>query len=176
MIDRIGGFLQHNLIVLLAVVLVPMKLLVLRVVGDTEGQSTALLAIPEDSCYVALGLILGDVATGSHAFQKNFSGSAHASLDIVVTAVINVGVAVIIHKLAMTGNDHFNIWRAADVARVSDPSSVGPQQIELPLTPTDQQIRMIQVRHLAIFSLLYAIQMWIVVRWIAWIAKVMANA
>jgi hypothetical protein len=43
MIDKLGGILQHNLVVLLAVVLIPFKWIVLRLVGDTEAQAMALI-------------------------------------------------------------------------------------------------------------------------------------
>ena len=83
MIDHIGDFLQHNLVVLLAVVLVPMKWVVLRVCGDTDAQAVALLSIPEDICYVTLGLILGDVVSSTGAFRKEFHGSSHISIVIL---------------------------------------------------------------------------------------------
>lgn len=175
MIDSIGGFLQHNLVVMLSVVLVPMKWFVLRITGDNEAQAVALLAVPEDICYVTLGLILGDLATSGKAFRRHFEGSSHVPIDIFVTGTFNVAVAVVIHLLAKWGNDHFNGWRAAGVARTRNPSSPGPQQIELPITATDANIEMIQIRHVAVFSISYALQMAIVISWLAWIAKVVAN-
>jgi hypothetical protein len=175
MIDTIGAFLHANLVVFLAVVLVPMKLIVLRLCGDSEAQSTALLAIPEDICYVSLGLILGDVATAGKAFRHHFNASSNISIDIILTAVLNVVVAVVTHGLAKWGNDHFKSFRAAGAARVPTPSSTAPQQIELPITATDENIRRIQVRHLAMFSLSYAIQIFLTIRWLAWIAKVVGN-
>jgi hypothetical protein len=82
MIDSVGGFLQHNLVVLLAVVLVPMKWVVLRLCGDSDAQSTALLTVPEDLCYVALGLVLADMANSGGAFRRYFKGSTHVSIDL----------------------------------------------------------------------------------------------
>jgi hypothetical protein len=176
MIDLIGDFLQHNLVVLLAVVLVPMKWIILRVCGDEEAQAVALLSIPEDICYVTLGLILGDVANSSGSFRRHFQSSLHISLDIFVTAMLNVVVAILVHILAKRSVDHFKNWRAAGVARVRNPASPGFTQMELPMTPTDENIQTIQIRHLALFSLLYAIQLVVSIWWLSWVARVLGNA
>lgn len=175
MIDQIGDFLLHNLVVLVAVVLVPMKWVILRVCGDDEAQAIALLSIPEDICYVTLGLILGDVASGAGAFRKHFQSSSHIPIDIFVAAMLNVVVAILVHLFARSGNDHFKTWRAAGVARTRNPSSPGSQQIELPLTATDENMQTIQIRHMASFSLLYAIQLALAIKWLSWISKVLSN-
>ena len=175
MIDRIGDFLQHNLVVLVATVLVPMKWLILRVCGDTEAQAVALLSIPEDICYVTLGLILGDVVSVSSSFRKHFAGSSHISIDIFIIAMLNVVVAILVHIFAERSNDHFKTWRAASVIRARNLSSPGPQQIELPHTATDGNIQTIQIRHMAFFSLLYACQLVLAIWWLSWIAKILVN-
>jgi hypothetical protein len=175
MIDHIGDFLQHNLVVLLAVVLVPMKWVILRICGDSEAQSVALLSIPEDICYVSLGLILGDMANSGGSFRKYFQSSSHISIDIFVTATLNVFVAILVHFFAKKGNDHFKTWRAAGVARTRNPASPGPQQLELPITATDELIQRIQIQHMAVFSLLYATQLAMVIWWLSWIAKVVSS-
>lgn len=175
MIDRIGDFLQHNLVVLLAVVLVPMKWAVLRICGDTEAQAVALLSVPEDICYVTLGLILGDVASSGGAFRREFHGSSHPLIDIFVTAMLNVVVAILVHVLAKQSNDHFKSWRAAGSARVQTKNSPGFEQLELPMTATDENIQTIQIRHLAVFTLLYAMQLALSIWWLSWITKVLSN-
>lgn len=152
-----------------------MKLIVLRLCGDNEAQSVALLSIPEDICYVSLGLILGDVAVSGHAFREHFHGSSNISIDIILTAVLNVLVAVVTHVLAKWGNGHFKSFRAAGASLIEKRDGKGPQQIELPIMATDDNIRRIQVRHLAMFSLSYAVQVWITISWLSWIAKVVAN-
>jgi len=121
-------------------------------------------------------LVLADVASSGGAFRRYFKYSAHPTIDIFVTALFNVAVAVIVHLLARHGNDHFGSWRAAGVARVRNPSSPGPAQIELPMTATDENIRMIQVRHMSIFAMCYAAQLTAVIWWMSWIAKVVGNA
>jgi hypothetical protein len=172
MIDNVGGFLQHNLVVLLAVVLVPMKWVILRLCGDSDAQSTALLTVPEDLCYVALGLVLADMANSGGAFRKYFKGSTHVSIDIFITASINVIVAVLVHVLAKWGNDHFNSFRAASVVRTKHSAYPGPQQIEMPITSIDNSLRTIQLRYMAGFVISYAVQLVLVISWLSWIAKV----
>jgi hypothetical protein len=175
MIDQIGDFLQHNLVVLLAVVLVPMKWVVLRICGDTEAQAVALLSIPEDICYVTLGLILGDVASSTGAFRKQFHASTHPSIDIFVTGMFNVVVAILVHFFAKHSNDHFKSWRAASSVRLRAKNSPGFEQLELPMATTDENFQTIQIRHLAVFSLLYALQLALSIWWLSWITKILSN-
>jgi hypothetical protein len=176
MIDHIGDFLQRNLVVLLAVVLVPMKWVILRVCGDSEAQAVSLLSIPEDICYVTLGLILGDIASSNGAFRKHFHTSSHISIDIFITAMLNIVVAILVHLFAERGTDHFKSWRAAGNARRPDSSPLAAKQLEFPLAPTDDNVQTIQIRHLALFSLLYAIQVGIAIWWLSWIAQVLSNS
>lgn len=176
MIDSFGGFLQHNLVVLLAVVLVPMKWVILRLCGDSDAQSTALLTVPEDLCYVALGLVLADVANSGGAFRKYFKGSTHVSIDIFITASINVIVALFVHLLAKWGNDQFNSFRAASVAGTRHSDYPGPQQIQMPIPSIDDHVRTIQLRYMAGFVIGYALQLVLVIWWLSWIAKVVGNA
>lgn len=175
MIDAIGGFLQHNLVVFLAIVLVPMKWVVLRVCGDSDAQAGALLAVPEDICYVSLGLVLGNLATSLDAFKRHFQGSNHVYMDVFVTAGANVIVAIIVHLCAEFGNDHLKSWRASNkaISRTSDIS--GDRQFELPITPIDENIRMIGIRHLVQFSLAYALQLTVAVWWLSWVANVLSS-
>lgn len=174
-IDQIGDFLQHNLVVLVAVVLVSMKWIILRICGDVEAQATSLFSIPEDICYVTLGLILGDVVNPAGAFRKQFYGSQHISIDIFITAMLNVVVAILVHLLAEKSNDHFRSWRAAGVARTRNPGSPGVQQMELPITATDDNIQTIQIRHLAVFTLLYALQLSLAIWWLHWISRALSS-
>jgi hypothetical protein len=174
MIESIGGFLQRNLIVLLAVVLVPMKLVILRLCGDGEAQRAAFLSIPEDLVYVSLGLVLGDFATAGGAFRRHFGHSPHLPMDMVVTVMFGLGVAVGVHVLAKWTNDHVNSWRAASNVRLRGSSPI-PFQAELELHPADSNIRMIQVRHVALASMLFLLQLVAIIKWIVWIARVLAS-
>jgi hypothetical protein len=63
MIDYLGGFIQKNLIVFMAIVLLPLKWVVVRLCRDREGEAVALMSVPEDLCYVALGLVMGTSST-----------------------------------------------------------------------------------------------------------------
>lgn len=174
MIEATAGFLQHHLIVLLAIVLVPMKLAILRICGDWEGQRAALVSIPEDLVYVSLGLILGDFATSQGAFRRWFGHSSHVPMDMAVTVGIGVGVAVIIHLLAKVTNDQLKTWRAASNIAVRK-KDADPKQRDLGLETLDSNVLRIQIRHIAGFSLLYLLQLGVTVWWLSWIAKVLAN-
>jgi hypothetical protein len=77
MIDQFGGFVQHNLIVFVAIVLLPLKWIVVRLCKDHEAEAVALMSVPEDLCYVALGLVMGDMINGAGAFHRFFDKSQH---------------------------------------------------------------------------------------------------
>jgi hypothetical protein len=175
MIERIGDFLLHNLVVLLAVVLVPMKWVILRICGDSEAQAVALLSVPEDLCYVLLGLILGDLTNSEGAFRKYFRASAHATMNILVTAGINVILAIFIHMLSKWSADHFKTWRAARELQARPASETVQEHLPLPLTATEMSIGTIQIRSFTSFTLLYAFQLVISIWWLEWIARIVAN-
>lgn len=174
MIDRIGTFLQQHLIIFVAVVLVPIKLAVLRWCGDNEGTRAAFLSLPEDLVYISLGLILGDITASRGAFHRWFSHSANAQMDLYVTVGIGILVAVVVHLLAKWTNDHFKTWRAASAVSMRK-KDANPQQHDLGLPTLDANVLLIQIRHLALASILYLLQLWVTLRWLEWIARVLAN-
>jgi hypothetical protein len=114
MIESISGFLQRNLIVLLAVVLVPMKMGILRLCGDTEAQRAAFQSIPEDLVYVSMGLILGDFATSGGAFRYYFAGSPHLPMDLAV--VVMFGLLVAISVVEMDDRQHPSLESSLECA------------------------------------------------------------
>lgn len=175
MIDTIGGFLQRNLIVMLAVVLVPMKLAILRICGDEEAQRAAFLSIPEDLVYISMGIVLGDFATAGGAFRRWFANSSHLPMDLAVTVMCGLSVAIAVHVLSKWTTDHFRNWKAASNVRMKG-AGFDPRQGELNLEPADMNIRMIQIRHISLGSLLYLAQFIVVIRWLDWIAKVIAHS
>jgi hypothetical protein len=89
--------------------------------------------------------------------------------------MLNVVVAILVHLLAEKSNDHFRSWRAAGVARTRNPGSPGVQQMELPITATDDNIQTIQIRHLAVFTLLYALQLSLAIWWLHWISRALSS-
>ena len=173
MIESISGFLQRNLVVLLAVVLVPMKLVILRLCADSEATRAAFLSIPEDLVYVSLGLVLGDLATSGGAFRHHFSHSSHVPMDFAVTIGVGMVIAVGVHVVSKWTNDHIKSWRAASHVRMR--TGPVPLQGELDLRPADHNIRLIQIRHIALCGMLYLIQLVMTIKWITWIASVLAN-
>jgi hypothetical protein len=175
MIEAIGGFLQRNLIVLLAVVLVPMKLAILRICGDSESQRAALISIPEDLVYVSLGLVLGDFATEQGAFRRWYRYSSHIQMNLAVVVGLGISVAIIVHLLAKFTNDQLKTWRAASNVALRK-KEAHPAQQDLGLSHAlDANVRRIQIRHVAGCSILYLLQLGVTVWWLSWIAGVLAN-
>lgn len=172
MIDNIGGFVQHNLIVLVAIILLPLKWIIVRVCRDREAEAVAIMSVPEDLCYVALGLVMGDMINSAGAFHKHFQGSQHVSIDLLITILVNLGVALSVHALSQTCAGQFRLWRAADKSKSSDKDS---NQGSLALPNTNDNIDTLKLRHLFLFSMGYAIQLGLVLLWLNWVSKVVAN-
>ena len=123
MFDWAGGFLLHNLLVIVALVVIPLKLAIVKFCGDDEAQSGALLAMPEDLCYIILGLILADVDSGAKAFRRHFEGSTHVVADIVVVGLFTLALAVGTQLLAKMSNEDYKGWRAAAALQSSIPKA-----------------------------------------------------
>lgn len=173
MIDRIGAFIQANLVVFVALVLLPLKWVVVRVLKDPEAEAAALMSVPEDICYVALGLVMGDMVSGTGAFQKHFAGSPNSSIDKFITVGANLVVAILVHRLSQWCTGYFRQWRASEKALDSD---VDPRQGELKIPHSEDNMKRLMVRYLFFFSIGYAFQLLIVLLWLHWVAKVVAGA
>lgn len=174
-IDHFGAFIQTNLVVFVALVLLPLKWLVVRVLKDPEAEAVALMSVPEDICYVALGLVMGDMVSGNGAFQKHFAGSPNSSIDKCLTVGANLAVAILVHRLSQGCTAYFRQWRAAEAARAKDQDS-DPRQGSLQIPNAGDNIKRLMVRYLGHFSLGYAVQLAIVLMWLHWVAKVVAGA
>jgi hypothetical protein len=172
-IDQFGAFIHANLVVLVALFLLPLKWVVVRVMKDPEAEAVALMSVPEDICYVALGLVMGDIVSSTGAFQKHFAGSPNATIDKGITVGINIVVALIVHRLSQWCTSHFRQWRAADSARADDGD---PRQGKLEIPNSDANMRKLMFRYLFYFSMGYAVQLAIVLLWLHWVAKVVAEA
>jgi hypothetical protein len=172
MIDSIGGFVQHNLIVFVAIILLPLKWIVVRLCKDHEAEATAIMSVPEDLCYVALGLVMGDMINSSGAFHKHFQGSQHISIDLLITVLVNLGVAFLVHRFAQSSARQFKLWRAAENLTLSDKN---PSQGSLAIPNSLDNIGTLKLRHLFFFSMGYAVQLGLVLLWLHWVAKVVAN-
>ena len=168
MIERIAGFLQNNLVVFLSVFVLPLKWIVVRVCRDSEAEGAALLAVPEDLCYVAFGLVLGDVINSKGAFHHHFAGSAHVDMDLFVTVGVGLIVALLIHVCAQWSLRHFKGWRAAVRASTSEDAARVPNSEDNFLT--------LELRHMFLFLSGYGAQLILIFPWIHWISAVISQA
>ncbi len=172
MIDQIGDFVQRHLVVLLAVFLIPLKIALMRLCRDPEGEASAILSIPEDLCYVALGLILSDLLIPAGALHHYFSSSKHVSIDLAIVIAINVAVALTVHRMSQSAQRAYRLWRGSDVvAREGE-----PVQGELVFAPVDEDSAMhLIVHHFSTLAMWYSFQLILVIFWLHWLAKVVAN-
>ena len=170
MIERLGDFLQHNLVFFLAIILVPLKIVIIRFCRDKEGEAAAILSIPEDLCYVALGLIVSDLLTPAGALHRYFQGSKHTATNIAIVITINVGVAIAVHTLAQLTQSAYRRWRGTE-ALVDE-----PHQSEFAFAASgDDAVDHLIAHHFITLAMLYSLQLAIVVVWLHWLAKVIAN-
>jgi hypothetical protein len=168
MIDQIAGFLQRNLVVFLAFLVLPLKWGVVRFWGDKEAEAGAIMAIPEDICYVVLGLVLGDVISSKGAFRRHFSASSRVDLDITVTVALGFFFALLIHPLSQIALRNFRGWRAAQAATASREAEN--------VTNAADNFMTLTTRHMLLFLLAYGGQVGIIYPWIHWIARVIGES
>jgi hypothetical protein len=171
MIDQLGGWLQHNLVVFMAVIVLPLKFVVVRLCGDREAEAAAVFAVPEDLCWVALGLVLGDIINSGGAFHHYFAQSDHASIDIVVAVGANFGFAIFVHVLTRLSSSQFKLWRAAQSAQQTEDD---PKQGELALPNGKENLELLMLRHLLLFCFGYGAQLLLVLFLLHWISKVIS--
>jgi hypothetical protein len=172
MIDDFGGFLVHNLIVCVAVVLLPLKWLVVRVCRDREAESVAIISVPEDLCYVVLGLILGDVINKAGSFRKYFALSEHLQIDEMITIGANILVAIFVHLIAQWTSKNFKKWRAAVSVNSADKTYTG--EIVANLNGASD-VAPVLAQYFFLFSSQYLLQLALAVAWLHWVAGVLAN-
>ncbi|MHB1937857.1 MAG: hypothetical protein ACYCOR_14890 [Acidobacteriaceae bacterium] len=172
MIDAISGFIVRYLIVLVAAALLPLKWIVARVCRDRDSEAIVVLSLPEDMCYVALGIVLGDVVNHTGAFHRHFEKSQHVTMNIFVVAALNLVIVAMVHRLGQFCWNQYKHWRAAGALRTPD---VDPRQGELAIPNADSNFRMIWSRHFSYLSIGYSAQLFLAGVWLHWVAKIVAN-
>jgi hypothetical protein len=164
MIEAIAGFLEKNLVVCLAAFVLPLKWTIVRICRDREAEGAALLAVPEDLCYVSLGLVLGDVINSKGAFHHYFQRSPNLDMDMIVTLGAGLLVALFVHIFGQWSMRHFKQWRAAVMASITPEA----QRIH----NAEDNFITLKIRHMFFFLFGFAVQLAIILPWIHWIAKV----
>jgi hypothetical protein len=167
MVEQIAGYLQRNLVVFLSVLVLPLKWTVVRICRDREAEGAAILAVPEDLCYVALGLVLGDVINSQGAFHRHFKGSPYPAMDMFVTVGFGLGFALSIHLLGQWSMLHFKSWRAAESA----PSLLGASKIP----NAEKNFLTLTLRHMFLFLFGYGAQLGMILPWLHWIAGIISD-
>ncbi len=184
MIDAVGGFVQHNLIVLIACVILPFKWAIPRLCGDREGQRAVLLGLPSELCYVALGIILGDVTVPGGAFRRHFSSSAHLIADLFVVIAITAVVPLLVHRASMSAKNSFEDF-AATLVQLRMYRTFGKATAEKFPSPNADEMSegdlaqsnywALLIRSLFFFALAYGFQLCVTIWWLSWIGKVIAG-
>jgi hypothetical protein len=92
-----------------------------RLSKDREGEAETLLAIPEDLCYVTLGLLLSTMTSDAAPLRKFFQGSPYVRTDGAILIAINFILAVVIHNMAAHwAKPQYQTWRAAIEIRINN--------------------------------------------------------
>jgi hypothetical protein len=178
MIEWLGDILQRNLVFFVALSVLPLKWLICRICRDRESEAAAILAVPEDICYVSLGLVLGDLINAKGAFRNYYSDSAHRSINICIVVAIMLAAVTAIHQLFRATVRHYKGWTAAKSTRskyllaVAD-GTEGVQGVRD--SARDQNYMMLMLRHLLLFSSAYAAQFAIALQIVHYVGRVIAG-
>jgi hypothetical protein len=159
MIERIGDFLQKNLVVFVALCVVPLKWGIVRLCRDRESEAAALFAVPEDLCYVSLGLVLGDLVSANGAFRKHYSNSPHVSIDLCVVGALLLIAAVAIHQLFRATMYQYRGWRSAQEAKTKFLGTPATTVSDQDRARKNDNYMILIVRHLLLFCFAYMAQL-----------------
>ena len=171
MIPAIAELLHRNLVVCLAVVVIPMKWLIVRLCRDKEAEAIAVMSAPEDLCYVVLGLVMGDVINNTGAFHKYFGGTPYVSMEIFITVALGLVIALSMHVLSRFADRHLKGWRAAQKSLTAD---IEPRPGEAAIPNAEDNFRTLMYRRMFLFLMGYGMQLGLIFPWIHWIAKVIS--
>jgi cellobiose-specific phosphotransferase system component IIC len=115
-IESITESLLHHLPLLIAISFIVVKLVLIRLSGHKEDQWRAILTIPEDVSYAALGLIIAGLSGDIPAFHAHFEHiSVHPRDDMWTLFACGIFVCYVVHLIHQHGvTPNYQGWAAAD--------------------------------------------------------------
>ncbi len=171
LIEFVSRFLHQYLVVCVALAIIPLKFFMVRLSKDREGEADTLLAIPEDLCYVTLGLLLSTMTSDAALLRKFFSNSPYPRTNGAVLIAINFLLAGLVHKIASSwAKPQYQTWRAALEIRINH-SHLDDDE-GLALRPEEDNLLYIVIHHFSklLFSIL--LQLLFSGYWLYWIGRI----
>lgn len=172
LIELLGDLIHRNLVFVVALAIIPLKVIMLRVCQDKNAEMETILAIPEDLCYVTIGLTMSSLVANSGPLQSYFRSSSHVTTDVVIVLMINFTLTILVHKIAQSWTKvQYMNWRAALQVR-GDQSAPDDPQLSLDLNASDENFLYIYIHHLSMFLISFIVQFSIVGFWLFKVAAV----
>jgi len=175
LIELIADLIHRNLVLTVALALIPLKLLMVRLCKDQDGEWETVMSMPEDLCYVSVGLLLSSLTAGRGPLQTYFSGFPHPRTDVAIILAINFALIVVLHKISQSWTRvQYMHWRAALAVR-GDQNSADDLQLELNLSPSEDNVLHVLIHHLVGLLGSLLIQFVVVGFWLYRIAEVFSS-
>jgi hypothetical protein len=167
-IDLLSRLLHQYLVACVALVIIPLKFVMVRLSKDRSGEIETILAIPEDVCYVTLGLLISTMSSPG-GLNGLFDHVTYPRTDEALLICGNCLLAIFVHKIAQhLTKPQYQHWRAAVEIRLNhqhlDPSET------LTIQAAEDNLLYILIHYFSklLFSLL--LQLAAVAAWMYWIA------
>lgn len=146
-IELIGDWIHSNLVFTVALAIIPLKLMMIRLCRDRNAELETALAIPEDLCYISIGLILSSLSAGTGPLQNYFYASKHVKTDVAIVLTLNFFLVLLVHRIAQRWTKpQYMSWRAAIQVRGDNASHDDPQ-MELALEGSEDNLLHILLHH-----------------------------
>ena len=114
LINFLADLTFHNLPALLGISLVVIKLLLILLSGSKERWK-AMMTIPEELSYAALGIVIAGLSGAMNDFEVYFRDGGYPRIAIWMVFVVGVVVCFLVHLIHDHGTiPNYQGWRAAD--------------------------------------------------------------
>jgi hypothetical protein len=174
-IELLGDLIHRNLVFVVALAIIPLKLIMLRVCQDKNAEMESILAIPEDLSYVTMGLTMSSLVAENGPLQSYFRGSAHVTTDIAIVLMMNAVLTIVVHKIGQSWTKlQYMNWMAALQVR-GDQSIPEDSQLSLDLHAADENLLYIYLHHLSKFLISFIVQFSLVGFWLFKVAEVFTS-
>jgi|SRR5665213_834683 len=170
-VELLSRFLHHYVVVCVALAIIPLKFLMVRLAKDRAGEVDTLLGIPEDLCYVTLGLLLSSLTADAAPLRAFFNGSQYVRTDGAILVFANFLLALFVHKISHHwAKPQYQTWRAALEVRVNNAPMTEPNG-ELTLLAGEDNLLYIVIHYFSklLFSIL--IQLLFAGSWLYYVGR-----
>lgn len=172
LIEFFSRFLHQYVVVCVALAIIPLKFLMVRLAKDPAAEVETLFAIPEDLCYVTLGLLLSSMTTNFGPLHAYFASAKYPRTGAAILLFLNFCLAFVVHKIArVLTKPQYETYRAALELRINNAS----QDQGLNLYAGEDHLMQIFLHHFTKLLLSVLAQLVLAGIWVYWMAKIFAS-